>query len=121
MKDDIAINTINSYSISEKIGVIKFSSESSTNRPPPPLPGPELLGRRGCGWGGGGGVTPHKGKSRKRAQLLQRGPGMLKLRNVLNVKEYSEKWRSKNYTQRSVSKAIIKQTIHQYLKETDLH
>ena len=118
MKDDIAINTINSYSISEKIGVIKFSSELSTNSPPPPPRAGTTWEKGVCVWGG---CYTHKEKSRKRAQLLQRGPGMLKLRNVLNVKEYSEKWRSKNYTQRSVSEAIIKQTIHQYLKETDLH
>jgi hypothetical protein len=85
MKDDNAINKINSYSILEKIGVIKISSESPT----PPPPGPELLGRTVCVRGGGGGrvVTPHKEKFRKRAQVLQRGPGMLKLPNVLNIKD----------------------------------
>jgi hypothetical protein len=30
-----------------------------------------------------------KEKSRKGAELPQRGPGMLELRNVLNIKEYS--------------------------------
>jgi hypothetical protein len=69
MKDDIAINTINSYSISEKIGVIKLSSELSTNSPPPP--------RAGTTWEkgvcvGGGGVTPTR-KSQERGPNFSRG------------------------------------------------
>ena len=72
MKDDIAINTINSYSISEKIGVIKFSSESSTNRPPPPSQGRNYLGE-GCVCGGGGGCYTPQGKVKKEGPTSPEG------------------------------------------------
>jgi hypothetical protein len=51
--------------------------------------------------GGVGGVTPPK-KSQG-SQIPQLGsPGMLELRNLLNIKEYSEKLRSKKVWKRKL-------------------
>ena len=43
-----------------------------------------------CVWGGGGG-----GRNTHKRKVKKGGPGMLELRNVLNIKEFSEKLRSK--------------------------
>ena len=56
---------------------------------------------------GGGGVTPPK-KSQKGAQLAQRRPRNAGMRNVLNIKEFSEKLRSKQFEKVFLSPNYLK-------------